>query len=218
MAQLSGRLLVELALSAAAFLCGIICASALTVTQGEFGGHCILYSSVLYNGTLWLSSSSPVSLCYFVSAVSVLTSAVSFGILIHGIYNCCFGDRQPDHTWVKGSLALTAIILFFLMVSGCILRVGMDTLCNSIQKAVAATSCQEAQHRPWVQPYHAERFYDNLYTAEAAAWVNFFFWCLMAMLLFLEYFNRAPGRPFPGSGLTWNEETAPIFGEGPPKP
>ncbi|KAJ7307545.1 hypothetical protein JRQ81_009570 [Phrynocephalus forsythii] len=218
MAQLSGRLLVELAASAAAFLCGIICASALAVTQGEFGGQCILYGSAAYNGTLRLSASSPVSLCYFVSAASVLASAVAFAVFLRGIYLCCFGDGPAGHVWLKGSLAVTATVLFFLMVSGCILRVGMDTLCNSIQKAAAALSCQEAQHRPWIQPYQAERFYDNLYTAEAAAWVNFFFWCLMALLVALESFGKAPSRPLPGSGLNWNEETAPIFGEGPPRP
>ncbi|CAI5797835.1 Uncharacterized protein PODLI_1B030363 [Podarcis lilfordi] len=221
MAQLSGLLLVELALNAAAFLCGVICSSALTVTQGEFGGQCILYGSVRYNGTLSLSTSSHVSLCYFVSAVSLLAAISSFVALLRSVYISCFGDseRRSGDVWVKAFLVISAVVLFFLLISACILRVGMDALCGSIHTSAAAPSCQEAQHRPWVQPYRAARFYDNLYTAEAAAWVNFFFWCLTALLLYLESVGKFPFQPPQSSGLTWtDDETAPIIGDGPRGP
>ncbi|XP_042295201.1 transmembrane protein 179B [Sceloporus undulatus] len=215
----SGLELVGLALHAASFLCGVICASALTVTQGEFGGRCILYGSVVNNGSLVLSATSPASLCNFVSTVSILTAILSFVALLRGIYRSCFGNGHPlDGVWVKGSLSVSAVVLFFLMVSACILRVGMDAFCTSIHQAVAAISCQEAQHQPWVSPYHSERFYDNLYTAEAAAWVNFFFWCLMSVMVFMEWFSKAPSGPLRGSGLSRTEETDPIFGAGPLRP
>ncbi|XP_061461989.1 transmembrane protein 179B [Rhineura floridana] len=220
MAQLSGLGLVELALNAAAFLCGVICASALAVTQGEFGGQCILYGSVLYNGTLSLATSSHVSLCYFVSGVSLLAAIFSFVYLLHSIYTSCFGDgnRWPDHVWIKRLLVFSAGVLFFLLISTCVLRVGMDTLCGSIQSSTAATSCQEAQHLPWVHPYRAKRFYDSLYTAEAAAWVNFFFWCLTVVLRCLESTGKFPFQPPQSSDLTWADERVPIFGDGPHRP
>nr|XP_060613804.1 transmembrane protein 179B [Anolis sagrei ordinatus] len=210
-----GMLLAGLALSAASFLCGVICASALTVTQGEFGGRCILYGSVRYDGNISLSASSPPSLCRFVSAVSILTAVLSFVVLIRGIYCACFGERGPGSgVWLKGSLAVSAGVLFFLMVSACILRVGMDTLCASIQRSAAALSCQEAQHQKWAPPIRADRFYDNLYTAESAAWVNFFFWCLMIAMLSVSYFNRSQNQTPRVGGQPWSEEAAPIIGTG----
>ncbi|XP_066466450.1 transmembrane protein 179B [Tiliqua scincoides] len=218
MARPSALLLLELAVQAAAFLCGVISASALTVTQGKFGGHCILYGAVLYNGTLSFSSTSHVSTCYFVSAISMLAAVLSFSALLYGIYSCCVGEGQSERMWLKGSLALSGSVLFFLLISACILRVGMDALCSSILKAVAAISCQEAQHRSWVRPYDAKKFYDNLYTAEAAAWVNFFFWCLILLLLVRECVGGVPSQPLWGSGSARTNETTPILGDGRPEP
>ncbi|KAL8183961.1 UNVERIFIED_CONTAM: hypothetical protein K2H54_002305 [Gekko kuhli] len=212
MAQLSGLLLIELALHAAAFLCGIICASALTVTQGEFGGQCILYGSVVYNGTLNLSSSSPVSLCYFVAVISSLAAIFCFLAFLYGIYSSCFGEGEPERIWLRGSMVLVAVVLFFLLISACILRVGMDSFCASVLKSAAAPSCQEAQHRPWVPPYQAGRFYDNLYTAEAAAWVNFFFWCMLLLRLFVECMSKTSSRLSPRSDQPWSGERTPIIG------
>ncbi|XP_077181863.1 transmembrane protein 179B [Paroedura picta] len=212
MAQLPGLLLIELALHAAAFLCGIICASALTVAQGEFGGQCVLYGSVIYNGTLNLSSASPVSLCHFVAAISVLAAIFCFLSLLYGIYSGCFVEGEPERHWLKGSVALVATVLFFLLICACILRVGMDQLCASILKSAAALSCQEAQHRPWVSPYQPGRFYDNLYTAEAAAWVNFFFWCMLLLRLCLECVGKTSSQSSPSSDQPWNGERTPIIG------
>ncbi|KAJ6634095.1 hypothetical protein lerEdw1_014147 [Lerista edwardsae] len=149
--------------------------SLLVLFQGKFGGRCILYGTVLYNGTLSFCSTSHVSVCYFASAISMLAAVFSFSALLYGIYSCCVGEGQSERVWLKGSLALSAGVLFFLLISACILRVGMDTLCSSIHKSVAAVSCQEAQHSSWVRPYDGEKFYDNLYTAEVssgAGWVS----------------------------------------------
>ncbi|XP_074986575.1 transmembrane protein 179B isoform X2 [Caretta caretta] len=158
----------ELALYGAAFLCGVVCASALTVTQGEFGGQCILYGSVDKNiSALALSHFSNISLCYFVAAISILIAVYCFAVLLYGIYSCCMDERRWDHTWLTVNLAVSAVILFFLLVSACILRVGMDTLCSSILQTKLVKSCQEAQHVKWSPQYNAVRFYDNLYSAEA---------------------------------------------------
>ncbi|XP_063172638.1 transmembrane protein 179B [Candoia aspera] len=208
MARPSGRLLFELALDAAAFLAALACASALAVAQGEFSGQCVLYGSVSYNGTLSVRRSSHVSLCYFISIISALSAIFAFVSLLRGIYSCCYGDGGLDRLWLKGSLVASAILLFFLLVSACVLCVGLDAFCGSIRQSKAAASCQDAQHRPWVQPYHAERFYDNLYVAQAAAWVNFFFWFLMSFLLFVECIRKAPYQAL-------QEDTPSIVGDQP---
>ncbi|XP_024074833.1 transmembrane protein 179B isoform X1 [Terrapene carolina triunguis] len=209
----------ELALHGAAFLCGVVCASALTVTQGEFGGRCILYGSVDKNGTaLALSHFSNISLCYFVTAISILIAVYCFAVLLYGIYSCCMDERRWDHTWLTVNLAISAVILFFLLVSACILRVGMDTLCSSILQTKLVKSCQEAQHSQWFPQYNAARFYDNLYSAEAAAWVNFFFWCLLMVLMLVQRRQEAPFQLLQRNDPEWSSETDAIFGARPQRP
>uniref|UniRef100_A0A670ZHK1 Transmembrane protein 179B n=1 Tax=Pseudonaja textilis TaxID=8673 RepID=A0A670ZHK1_PSETE len=135
-----------------------------------FGGRCILYGSVGYNGTLSLLSSSPPSLCYFISAVSGLTAIFTLVSLLRCLYSLCYGDGV--HSWIRTSLVVSATCLFFLLVSACVLRVGMDVLCGSIQKSKAAASCPEAQQRPWTPPHHPGKFYDNLYAAQVSGFLN----------------------------------------------
>lgn len=45
---------------------------------------------------------------------------------------------RRERMWLKGSMAVSGGVLFFLLISACILRVGMDALCSSIHTAVAA--------------------------------------------------------------------------------
>ncbi|XP_043408193.1 transmembrane protein 179B-like isoform X2 [Chelonia mydas] len=120
-----------------------------------------------------------------------------------------------DHTWLTVNLAVSAVILFFLLVSACILRVGMDTLCSSILQTRLVKSCQEAQHVKWSPQYNAARFYDNLYSAEAAAWVNFFFWCLLLVLLLVQRRREAPFQLLQRNDPEWSSETDAIFGARP---
>ncbi|XP_034282221.1 transmembrane protein 179B [Pantherophis guttatus] len=212
MARPSGWLLLEVALNAAALLAALGCAAALGLAQGGFGGKCILYGSVDYNGTLILLSSSPPSLCYFISAISGLTAIFNLVSLLRGLYSLCFGDGHLVHTWIRTSLVVSATLLFFLLVSACILRVGMDFFCGSIQKSKAAASCQEAQQRPWVKPYHPGKFYNNLYAAQATAWVNFLFWFLMSFLLFVECIRKAPYQSLEVENPQ-TDKTVPAFGD-----
>ncbi|XP_013917065.1 PREDICTED: transmembrane protein 179B-like, partial [Thamnophis sirtalis] len=116
-------------------------------------------------------------------------------IPLRGLYSLCYGDGHLVHAWIRTSLVVSATLLFFLLVSACVLRVGMDVFCSSIQRSKAAASCQEAQQHPWVKPYRPGKFYDNLYAAQATAWVNFFFWFLMSFLLFVECIRKAPYQP-----------------------
>uniref|UniRef100_A0A8C8AG40 Uncharacterized protein n=1 Tax=Otus sunia TaxID=257818 RepID=A0A8C8AG40_9STRI len=117
------------------------------------------------NGTALVPKSfSHVSLCYFVSAVSVVVALCCFSALLYGIYSCC-SDEAPDRAWLSVALGVAIIILFFLLVSACILRVGMDALCASLVQTRTVTSCQEAEHKPWGS-YRPTRFYRNLYSAQ----------------------------------------------------
>ncbi|XP_074861971.1 transmembrane protein 179B [Carettochelys insculpta] len=211
--------LAELALHGASFLCGVISASALTVTQGEFDGRCVLYGSTDKNGTaIVLSRASNISLCYFVSAISILIALYCFSVLLYGIYSCCMDEGRWDRTWLTMNLVVSAVILFFLLVSACILRVGMDSLCSSILRTKLVQNCQEAQRAPWFPQYNTARFYDNLYSAEAAAWVNFFFWCLLLALLLLQCRREAPFQLLQRNDPEWSSETEAIFGARPQRP
>ncbi|XP_066843328.1 transmembrane protein 179B-like isoform X7 [Anser cygnoides] len=157
--------LLGLALHGAVFLCGIVCASALTVAQGEFGGQCLLYGAVSWNGTALVPRSfSRVSLCYFVSAVSVVVALCCFAVLL---YSCCADEPHRSRACRTFTLVVATVILLFLLVSACILRAGMDVLCASIVHTKQLASCQEAEHKPWVS-YSPSRFYSNLYSAQVS--------------------------------------------------
>ncbi|KAG8146582.1 hypothetical protein E2320_013726 [Naja naja] len=170
MARPSGWLLLELALNAAALLAALGCATALGLAQGGFGSRCILYGSVGYNKTLSLLSSSPPSLCYFISAISGLTAIFTLVSLLAASTACAMAMD-------------TSTCLFFLLVSACVLRVGMDVFCGSIQKSKAAT-----------------------------AWVNFLFWFLMCFLLFVECIRKAPYQPIEEESAQ-TDKTVPAFGD-----
>ncbi|XP_053911585.1 transmembrane protein 179B [Cuculus canorus] len=187
--------LAELGLHGAAFLCGIVCASALTVAQGEFGGFCLLYGTVSWTGTaLSPKSFSSVSLCSFVSAVSVVVALYSFSALLYGVYGSCVEEPRGDRAWLSVALLMAFIVLFFLLVAASILRVGMNALCASMVETKALVSCQEAERKPWVS-YSPTRFYSNLYSAQASAWVNVFLWCLLTVRLWWRRRRRSEEVP-----------------------
>ncbi|NXK15545.1 T179B protein, partial [Herpetotheres cachinnans] len=188
--------LTELALHGAAFLCGIPPPATASRWQGEFGGSCILYGTVSWNGTaLAPKSFSHVSLCYFVSAISILVALYCFSSLLYGIYGCCTDEPRWDRSGLSITLVVVAaVILFFLLISACILRVGMDAFCASIEQTKSLGSCQEAEHKPWAS-YSPVRFYSNLYSAQASAWVNVFLWCLLTAWLLLQRRGATPCPP-----------------------
>lgn len=45
----------------------------------------------------------------------------------------CF---RRDRVWINGILVVCGAFLFFLLVSGCILKIGRDSLCNSVIQIV----------------------------------------------------------------------------------
>uniref|UniRef100_A0A8C0BK79 Transmembrane protein 179B n=1 Tax=Buteo japonicus TaxID=224669 RepID=A0A8C0BK79_9AVES len=184
-------------------------------SQGEFGGWCILYGTVSWNGTALVPKSfSHISLCYFVSAVSVVVALYCFSLLLYGIYGCCTNE---DRTWLSIALVVAFIILFFLLIAACILRVGMDALCASIVQTKSLSSCQDAEHKPWVS-YSPTRFYSNLYSAQASAWVNVFLWCLLTTRLLVQRRREGPFPLLRRNDPEWSAETEAIFGGRPIQP
>lgn len=186
---ISGVLLLELALYAGCFCCGIVTAASVTIVQGNFGGRCMLYGQVNYTANLiGIQVASSSSLCYFVSAISVMVAVVCFSLSLYWLYSFCMeGELTRERVWINGIMVVCGAFLFFLLVSGCILKIGRDSLCNSLIQIVPnITSCDQAQNKQWAAPLRGGRFYNSLHKAETAAWVNFFFWLFIGALLIFQ--------------------------------
>ncbi|XP_041634815.1 transmembrane protein 179B [Cheilinus undulatus] len=188
---LTGLLLLELGLYASCFVCGIVTAASITIVQGNFGGRCMLYGLVYYNGSASLidiQSSSASSLCYFVSAISVMVAVVCFSLSLYWMYSFCIdGEIRRERMWMNMIVIVCGAFLFFLLITGCMLKIGRDSLCNSVITTVPnITRCEEAQTRQWVSPLKGARFYNSLSKAETAVWVNFIFWIIIGVLVFVQ--------------------------------
>ncbi|KAK3524370.1 hypothetical protein QTP70_028028, partial [Hemibagrus guttatus] len=129
-------LALELVLHAGSFMCGVITAASVTITQGHFAGQCILYGSIYFNTSdqsLTIESSSSPSVCYFVSAVSMCVAIYCFSLILYWIYASCVVDYiKRRSVWLHVSLCMCGLLLLFLFMSGCILRIGRDNLCLSV--------------------------------------------------------------------------------------
>ncbi|CAJ1086391.1 transmembrane protein 179B [Xyrichtys novacula] len=224
---LTGLLLLELGLYASCFVCGIVTAASITIVQGNFGGRCMLYGLVHYNGSASLidvQSSSASSLCYFVSAISVMVAVVCFSLSLYWLYSFCIdGEIRRERLWMNMIVIVCGAFLFFLLITGCMLKIGRDSLCNSVITTVPnITRCEDAQTRQWVSPLKAGKFYNSLYKAETAVWVNFFFWLIIGVLVFIQRrqslgskviaggFGGPAGGLFGDPGVT-AAETEPFF-------
>ncbi|XP_068569615.1 transmembrane protein 179B [Cebidichthys violaceus] len=227
---------LELGLYTSCFVCGIVTAASITIVQGTFGGRCMLYGLVNYNvtaGLIGIESPSSSSLCYFVSAISVMVAVVCFSVTLYWLYTFCIdGEMRRDRMWMNLIIAVSGVFLFFLLITGCVVKIGRDTLCNSIiQNVPNITSCEEAQTRKWVSPIRGGRFYNSLYKAETAVWVNFFLWLIIGVLVIVQKrqgsgskvivggqggYGGPAGGLFGDAGVT-AEETEPFFNQ-PPKP
>ncbi|XP_056115092.1 transmembrane protein 179B [Rhinichthys klamathensis goyatoka] len=208
-------LLLELMLYGSCFICGIITAASVTISQGSFAGKCMLYGSVRLNNTSIsvLTSSSP-SLCYFVSAISVCVAVFCFSVTLYWVYIACFeGEVKREKLWMNVTLGLSGVFLFFLLVTGCILKIGRDRLCDSLLNTLTPniTKCEEAQDKSWLSPISGSQFYSRLHSAEIAVWVNFFFWMIIAGLVLFQR-NKGSETLSGGEGPSvTTSETEPFF-------
>ncbi|KAK7176955.1 hypothetical protein R3I93_001024 [Phoxinus phoxinus] len=210
-------LLLELLLYGSCFICGIITAASVTISQGSFDGTCMLYGSVrLNNSTISVLTHSSPSLCYFVSAISVCVAIFCFSLTLYWVYIACFdGEVKREKLWMNVTLGLSGVFLFFLLVTGCILKIGRDRLCDSVLHALSTiTKCEAAQDEAWLSPISGSQFYSRLHSAEIAVWVNFFCWVIIAGLVLLQ---RKKGSEIQSEGeqpsvrSTNPSETEPFF-------
>uniref|UniRef100_A0A3Q3X1A9 Transmembrane protein 179B n=1 Tax=Mola mola TaxID=94237 RepID=A0A3Q3X1A9_MOLML len=201
MALMGLLLMLELALYAGCFCCGIVTAVSVTIVQGNFGGRCMLYGHVNYSESLiGVQSATPPSLCHFVSAISVLVAVMCFLLSLYWLYTFCI-DREVTRApvWMNVIVVMSCAFLFFLLISGCVLKVGRDALCSSVINNVPnMTSCESAQTREWASPLKGGRFYNNLQKAETAVWVNFFFWLIIGALVILQRCQIYGSKPLVG--------------------
>ncbi|XP_062849311.1 transmembrane protein 179B [Trichomycterus rosablanca] len=207
-------LLLELALYFCGFICGIITAATVTLSQGDFSGHCMLYGSVKLNTSgIDVNGSSSPSLCYFVSAISVCVAIFCFSISLYWVYTSCVdGDVKRERIWMSLVLVVCGIFLFFLLVTGCILKVGRDILCDSVLNTVHnITRCDQAQSKPWVHPLVGSSFYTKLHSAETAVWVNFFIWIIIAVLVVVQRRMGSEDSSRVEDSGTTPAETEPFF-------
>ncbi|KAI5609904.1 transmembrane protein 179B, partial [Silurus asotus] len=182
-------LLIELALHACCFICGIITAASVTLSQGDFSGKCLLYGSVRSNASeIDLSWSSATSLCYFVSGISVCVAIFCFCTILYWVYMICMdGEVERERISMTFSLLVSGLFLFFLLVTGCILKVGRDKLCESVLNTVPnITRCEEAQTKTWKSPLIGSSFYSKLHSAEMALWVNLIIWIIVVVLVVVQ--------------------------------
>ncbi|KAF7467139.1 Hypothetical predicted protein [Marmota monax] len=205
---------VELALFAAAFLCGAVAAATLTRTQGSFRGSCPLYGMTTRNGSfLALSHSSAPSLCYFVAGASGFLALYCLLLLLFWVYSSCIEDSKRGLIGLRVALAISAIAIFLVLVSACILRFGTRSFCNSIISLNSTISCSEAQKIPWTPPGTALQFYSNLHNAETSSWVNLVLWCVVLVLQVMQWKSEAtPYRPLERGDPEWSSETDVLVG------
>ncbi|XP_041842570.1 transmembrane protein 179B [Melanotaenia boesemani] len=191
MMALEKLLLLELGLYTSCFVCGIVTAASVTIVQGDFHGLCMLYGHVNYSATantIGVPQYSSASLCYFVSAISIMVAVVCFSLSLYWAYTLCIErNTTRELMWMNLIIILCGIFLFFLLITGCMLKIGRDSLCDSVLENVHnITRCEEAQTKTWASPYQGERFYSNLHKAETAVWINFFFWLIIGVLVIIQ--------------------------------
>ncbi|EGW07593.1 transmembrane protein 179B isoform X1 [Cricetulus griseus] len=161
--------------------------------QGSFGGSCPLYGVAALNGSsLALSHPSAPSLCHFVSRASGLLALYCLLLLLFWVYSSCIEDSHRGSIGLRIALAISAIAIFLILVSACILRFGTSSLCNSIISLNHTISCSEAQKSSWTPPGTAVQFYSNLQNAETSSWVNLVLWCLALMLQVVQCKSSHP--------------------------
>ncbi|XP_048644988.1 transmembrane protein 179B isoform X2 [Marmota marmota marmota] len=182
--------------------------------QGSFRGSCPLYGMTTRNGSfLALSHSSAPSLCYFVAGASGFLALYCLLLLLFWVYSSCIEDSKRGLIGLRVALAISAIAIFLVLVSACILRFGTRSFCNSIISLNSTISCSEAQKIPWTPPGTALQFYSNLHNAETSSWVNLVLWCVVLVLQVMQWKSEAtPYRPLERGDPEWSSETDVLVG------
>ncbi|XP_078064228.1 transmembrane protein 179B-like [Mustelus asterias] len=187
--------------------------------EGEFGSRCVLYGVAKWNATgrsLGVEQFGNTSLCGFVSAVSVIIAIYCFCTVFYFIYANCIEEATRGVRWLTACLAMSGVHLFFLLVSGCLLRVGLSTFCQSIVAQPGVKRCSEAEKLNWTAPYNGSTFYQNVTSAETSTWVNFIFWLVALALLIVQRKRVEAFRPMVGADPEWSTAVSGVTSENKP--
>lgn len=167
----------------------------------------------LNRSSLALSRPSAPSLCYFVAGVSGLLALYCLLLLFFWVYSSCIEDSNRGRIGLRVALAISAIAVFLVLVSACVLRFGTSSLCKSITSLNTTISCSEAQKIQWTPPGTALQFYSNLHNAENSSWVNLVLWCVVLVLQVMQWKSEAaPYRPLERGDPEWSSETDVLVG------
>ena len=168
--------------------------------------------ATLNDSSLALSRPSAPSLCYFVAGASGLLALYCLLLLLFWVYCSCIENSQRGRTGLCIVLAISAVAIFLVLVSACILRFGTSSLCKSIV-SLNITSCSDAQRTPWIPPGTALQFYSNLHNAETSSWVNLVLWCMILVLQVVQRKSEAtPHWPLERGDPEWRSETDVLVG------
>ncbi|XP_065738067.1 transmembrane protein 179B isoform X3 [Phocoena phocoena] len=149
-----------------------------------------------------------VELVFF--ATAFVCGAVAAAALTRTQVGLRDGAGRP--VGLRIALAISAIAIFLVLVSACILRFGTSSLCKSII-SLNITSCSDAQKTPWIPPGTALQFYSNLHNAETSSWVNLVLWCVVLVLQVVQWKSEAtPYRPLERGDPVWSSETDALVG------
>ncbi|XP_036716900.1 transmembrane protein 179B isoform X3 [Balaenoptera musculus] len=145
-----------------------------------------------------------------VFATAFLCGAVAAAALTRTQVRLRDGAGRP--IGLRIALAISAIAIFLVLVSACILRFGTSSLCKSIL-SLNITSCSDAQKTPWIPPGTTLQFYSNLHNAETSSWVNLVLWCVVLVLQVVQWKSEAtPYRPLERGDPVWSSETDALVG------
>ncbi|CAM9837492.1 unnamed protein product [Lampetra fluviatilis] len=207
-------LVLENTLYGAAFLSGLIVATAMAITQGAFSGGCVLYgeAEVKAGGVASVAHFGNVSACTFPLAAGVMGAVYAFCSILYWLHAACTEDARRPAWWGGVASVVAGVLALLLLVSGCVLRVGLGRWCESLITASAKVhplhSCRDAQALNWTDSHNGARFYDNVISGETAVWVDLLVWVGCVVLLAVR--GRVHGEP-PFSALpapaSWSESS-----------
>ncbi|XP_063070467.1 transmembrane protein 179B-like [Engraulis encrasicolus] len=81
------------------------------------------------------------------------------------------------------------LLSFFLLITGCVLKIGTDQLCHSLPPTLFHR-CEDAQDVHWTMPNSGHQFYTHLHSAELCVWVSL---CFLLVSGFLACLPRGDG-------------------------
>ncbi|XP_060079540.1 transmembrane protein 179B-like [Ylistrum balloti] len=202
MAMVDLHLLAQTVVYCCTLICGFFVSIPVGLTNKNFDGMCMLYGdfSLKSNHELMMKSSDHLN-CNFSIYLNVLGSIFySLFLLAYNAY-ALHKSRSNGNVgfemWVLPFILLNAVMTIMILVSSCIVTVGLNEFCSGITQSIFYSSCIDAQNKEWInvntgEMFNVGNFYELLTVAKLASWVSFMLWIGQVALGILRFFrNRA---------------------------